>query len=74
MRWRRIMDFLRDEPPAPVTVSATEAERTAYAVGLAQGELRGRMALAAELEQEFGRELEDFTAQDATQVMVRQVH
>lgn len=72
MRWRLLLDFLKDEPQP--LVSTSEAERTAYAVGLAQGELRGRMALASELEQEFGRELEDFTAQDATQIRVRQVH
>lgn len=73
MRWRLLLDFLKDEPQPPAQVT-TDAERTAYAVGLAQGELRGRMALASELEREFGRELEDFTAQDATQVRVRQVH
>lgn len=73
VRWRALVDFFRDEP---LVVSPTDGERSAYALGLAQGELRGRQALAAELEQQFGigGGLEEFTAQDAARVRARQVH
>jgi len=53
-----------------------DIERMAYQVGFAQGELSGRMKLAAELEQQLGVEggAEVFTADDAARIRVRQVH
>lgn len=44
------------------------------AVGMAQGELRGRMLLAAELEQMFPEHRPGIEFEDAQRIRVRQVH
>lgn len=47
-----------------------------YRLGLAEGELRGRLVLAAELEQQFSLDggMQEFTAEEARRVKQRQVH
>jgi hypothetical protein len=57
-----------------VRLAIDTARVLAYEVGLAQGELRGRLALARELESQFGPGASEMTPEDLTQVIARQVH
>lgn len=78
MNWlRRLLE--RAEPTVPAAPSdaewkmAIELTRvSAYQAGLAEGELRGRLALANEIESEFLATA--LTAPDATRIRQRQVH
>lgn len=67
--------------PEPVPVAPSRGEPTeiveadvqyAYMVGLAQGEIRGRLALAQEIEAQFGES--DLTEESANLVRQAQVH
>lgn len=63
-----------DQGQDPATNPVERAWLTGYQVGLAQGELRGRLALAQELEAEFGPGAHEMTAEDLPAVVARQVH
>lgn len=54
--WRQLIELNRND---------------AYSIGLAQGELRGRMALAKEIEAQFGKPI---TEDEAHRIVGRQVH
>lgn len=75
------MHRLQDEPKAGEATEICESEwRTAiemtriasYQAGLAEGELRGRVTLADEIEAEFAAK--PITADDATRIRLRQIH
>lgn len=62
-----------------VAVEAADSEATmarriqeAYQVGVAHGQLQGRMALSLELESQF--QSREFNAEEAALVRLRQVH
>lgn len=46
----------------------------AYQVGLAEGELRGRIQLAREIEAEFPEHREGIGPEDAIRIRLRQIH
>lgn len=46
----------------------------AYQVGLAEGELRGRIQLAREIESEFPEHRDGIGPEDAIRIRLRQVH
>jgi len=57
--WRQLIEINRDH---------------AYQTGLAEGELRGRLLLANELERQFGVGQREFTAEEAAKTRQRQIH
>lgn len=62
-----------DIPNVHAAYEAGHAE--GFRVGAAQGEIAGRMALAAELEASFGLDArEDLTADAVKRIRARQVH
>lgn len=61
--------------PGFVSVDQAMAIRiAAYQTGLAEGELRGRMLLARELEQMFPDYKDGISQEDAARIRIRQVH
>lgn len=77
--WRSLWAKPAVPVPEPMRGVPTEivkaAVQHAYYVGCAHGEIRGRIALAREIEAQFGAETsQGLTADDAHTVLVRQIH
>ena len=82
-KMKRLISWFRKppvNPPAkPLVPEVVSAYRTGYAdghlVGFAQGELKGRLDLANELEAQYGVDAREDLSQDAVKrVRARQVH
>lgn len=74
MKWLRRL--LRREEKPGITVTDLEfVQSMAYQRGLAEGELRGRLALAKELEIAYGVDSgHEMTPEDVRNIKARQVH
>lgn len=84
MAWlSRLLESFRAPPTVPIAtavqLAAAECEaqwREGYTLGVAQGQLMGRQALADEIHQEFGLHQAQgpMNADDAARIKVKQVH
>lgn len=65
---------VRDVPRGEPTEIVEPAWREGYVVGLAQGELHGRLALSLEIERMFPEHKSPMDPEDAARIRSRQVH